>query len=75
MPRPVETAQLARLAPISTRCAGFAWHRDREPWRVMRQNNAWYGCRRDTKDARDHMFKPMAIRMPAAVDLRAHCPP
>lgn len=40
----------------------------------MRKVNAWYGCRRDTKDARDHMMKPMAIRIPAAVDLRSHCP-
>jgi len=40
----------------------------------MKKINAWYGCRRDTKDARDHMMRPMAIRIPAAVDLRSHCP-
>lgn len=37
--------------------------------------NAWYGCRRDTKDIRDHIFKPTAVRLPAAVDLRGYCPP
>lgn len=41
----------------------------------MRNPNAWYGCKRDTKDFRDHMMRPMAMRIPAAVDLRAHCPP
>jgi len=40
----------------------------------MRNPNAWYGCRRDTKDARDHMMPPRAMRIPAAVDLRPHCP-
>jgi C1A family cysteine protease len=37
--------------------------------------NAWYGCRRDTKDARDHLFHPKAVRLPVSVDLRDHCPP
>jgi C1A family cysteine protease len=37
--------------------------------------NAWYGFRRDQKDARDHMFKPKATKLPSKVDLRAHCPP
>src|SRR6266403_1508849 len=41
----------------------------------MKNPNAWFGCRRDIKDARDHMMLPKAIRIPAAVDLRAHCPP
>lgn len=36
---------------------------------------SWYGCRRDTKDARDHHFTPAAMRLPPAVDLRDHCPP
>jgi C1A family cysteine protease len=39
------------------------------------RKNAWYGCRRDTRDARDHEFHPTAVRIPAAVDLRSHCPP
>lgn len=37
--------------------------------------NQWYGCRRDTKDARDHIFRPTVVRLPASVDLRSHCPP
>lgn len=37
--------------------------------------NAWYGCRRDTRDARDHEFLPRAIRLPETVDLRQWCPP
>lgn len=37
--------------------------------------NAWYGCRRDTRDARDLPFRPKAIRLPPTVDLRAHCAP
>jgi C1A family cysteine protease len=41
---------------------------------MNRKPNAWYGCRRDTKDARDHIMLPRAMRIPAAVDLRAHCP-
>lgn len=41
----------------------------------MPRSNAWYGCRPDTKDARDHLFRPRAMRTPAVVDLRAHCPP
>ncbi len=41
----------------------------------MTNPNAWYGCRRDTKDARDHMFLPRAMRLPPAVDLRPQCPP
>lgn len=35
----------------------------------------WYGCKRDTRDARDRLFKPKAIRLPAKVDLRDSCPP
>jgi C1A family cysteine protease len=42
---------------------------------MKKKPNAWYGCRRDTKDARDHMMAPRAMRFPAAIDLRAHCPP
>src|SRR4051812_46237253 len=38
-------------------------------------SNAWYGCKRDLKDARDHMFAPRAVRLPSSVDLRPHCPP
>lgn len=40
----------------------------------------WYGCRRDTRDARDHLFVPalsgdeLAASLPAAVDLREHFP-
>ena len=36
-----------------------------------------YGCRRDTRDARDeaHAFRPKGIRVPVAVDLRKWCPP
>lgn len=41
----------------------------------MKRVNAWYGCRRDTKDFRDHKFTPAAVRLPASVDLRGHCPP
>jgi C1A family cysteine protease len=41
----------------------------------MKNPNAWYGFRRDQKDARDHMFHPTAARLPAVVDLRPHCPP
>ncbi|WP_375414612.1 C1 family peptidase [uncultured Bradyrhizobium sp.] len=37
--------------------------------------NGYYGCRRDQKDMRDHMFVARATRLPPAVDLRAHCPP
>lgn len=37
--------------------------------------NAWYGCRRDTKDQRDTMMRPMAIKLPDVVDLRPKCPP
>jgi C1A family cysteine protease len=42
---------------------------------VFKRDPRWYGCRRDTRDARDHLFRPMAMRLPAAVDLRPHCPP
>lgn len=34
-----------------------------------------YGCRRDTRDARDLVFKYKAVRLPPAVDLRKWCPP
>lgn len=37
-------------------------------------SNARYGYRRDRHDPRDHLFKPAAIRLPASVDLRPHCP-
>lgn len=39
------------------------------------RKTAWYGCRRDTRDARDLPFKPRAIKLPRAVDLRPLCPP
>lgn len=42
---------------------------------MTKNPNAWYGCRPDTKDARDHLFRPRAVRLPAAIDLRQHCPP
>jgi C1A family cysteine protease len=41
----------------------------------MRNPNAGFGCRRDLKDSRDYMFLPKVMRIPATVDLRAHCPP
>lgn len=41
----------------------------------IRDTVSWYGCRRDTKDARDHMFVPKVTRMPVSVDLEASCPP
>ncbi len=36
----------------------------------------WYGCRRDTRDARDHEFVPAlsAAKLPASVDLRGDFP-
>jgi C1A family cysteine protease len=37
--------------------------------------NAWYGCIRDLRDPRDHLYVPTVARIPAVVDLRAHCPP
>ncbi len=37
--------------------------------------NAWYGYRRDVKDARDRLFAPTITAPPAVVDLRPHCPP
>jgi C1A family cysteine protease len=40
--------------------------------------HAWLGCRRDARDPRDHRFVPAPstlAALPAAVDLRAHCPP
>lgn len=37
------------------------------------RSNAWYGCRRDTRDARDIVFVPRAVHLPGAVDLRSHC--
>jgi C1A family cysteine protease len=67
-------AALRRRAGDFTK-AGAAAGKAREHHPMNRKPNAWYGCRRDTKDPRDHMLKPMAIRIPAAVDLRAHCPP
>jgi C1A family cysteine protease len=42
---------------------------------IKPRSNAWYGCRRDSLDARDHAFVPKVVRLPAKVDLRAHCPP
>lgn len=41
----------------------------------MKRVNAWYGCRRDTRDFRDHHMPLTAMRLPAAVDLRRDCPP
>lgn len=41
----------------------------------MKHINAWYGCRRDTKDFRDWRMPLTSMRLPAAVDLRGHCPP
>lgn len=43
--------------------------------KLFRRANAWYGCRRDTRDARDREFKPRVTKLPAAVDLRQFCPP
>lgn len=39
--------------------------------------NSWYGCRRDTLDARDeaYRFRPKAMHLPSTADLREHCPP
>ncbi len=34
----------------------------------------WYGWKRDQLDPRDHIFAPMAVRLPGKVDLRAHMP-
>jgi C1A family cysteine protease len=42
---------------------------------VFKRDPKWYGCRRDMPDARDHVFHPTVMRLPAAVDLRQHCPP
>lgn len=42
---------------------------------LHKRDPSWYGCRRDTRDARDVMFKPKAVRLPRAVDLRGNCPP
>lgn len=39
------------------------------------RHNGWYGCRRDTRDARDIVFRPRAIRLPDRVDLRPNMPP
>jgi len=39
------------------------------------RSTRWYGCRRDTRDARDITFKPRAIRMPPEVDLRPYLAP
>jgi C1A family cysteine protease len=39
------------------------------------RSTKWYGCRRDTRDARDVPFKPKVIRLPKAVDHRSHLPP
>lgn len=36
--------------------------------------NAWYGCRPDKIDRDDHHMRPMVMRIPAVVDLRATCP-
>jgi C1A family cysteine protease len=35
----------------------------------------FYGCIRDTRDARDYMFAPSLEAIPAVVDLRKNCPP
>jgi C1A family cysteine protease len=38
--------------------------------------HAWYGFRRDARDARDHAFIPPPHALfPSKVDLRHHCPP
>ena len=36
--------------------------------------NSWYGCRRDLRDARDHVFKAVRGSFPMSVDLRQHMP-
>lgn len=41
----------------------------------MEKSNAWYGYRRDARDARDHLFTPAPKALPPSVDLRSHCPP
>lgn len=41
----------------------------------MKSPHAWYGFRRDHRDARDRIFNPAGVRVPRAVDLRANCPP
>lgn len=43
--------------------------------RIVPRLNKWYGYRRDIRDARDHLYLPPHITLPAAVDLRPHCPP
>lgn len=42
---------------------------------IETRSKKWYGCIRDTLDARDQIYRPMAIRLPQAVDLRPQCPP
>jgi C1A family cysteine protease len=45
---------------------------------IRRRSNKWYGCRRDTRDARDedHKFKaPGRLKLPPVVDLRPNMPP
>lgn len=43
--------------------------------KLRRRATAWYGCRPDTQDARDVLFKLRAVRLPRQVDLRPFCPP
>jgi C1A family cysteine protease len=42
---------------------------------LPKRPTAWYGCRRDTLDRRDQLFRPRAVRLPRLVDLRPNCPP
>lgn len=42
---------------------------------IETRSKKWYGCIRDTLDARDEMYRPRAVRLPKEVDLRALCPP
>ncbi len=37
--------------------------------------HAWYGCRRDLRDARDHLMALRPVAIPPKVDLRPWCPP
>lgn len=42
---------------------------------VFVRDNSWYGCRRDTKDARDRLHVTKKLKPPPSFDLRDNCPP
>jgi C1A family cysteine protease len=42
---------------------------------VFVRDNSWYGCRRDTKDARDKLLSTRKQKPPDSFDLRENCPP